>query len=228
MRTKFSRTVLAVGIALALAFTFSCSSGGGGGNEQNGEGSSSSSKPSSSSSNGNVNSSSSVGGGASSSSAGGGASSSSVGGGASSSSAGGGASSSSVGGGTSSSSEAVWVFGNPETVDAPLNTPITIGSGSVKLIVDPDCPHCQEDYITVYGGTIRSVYTDTFYEEGVVPGKAYSSKVDFLGSTVPSTSTTEFSRLTLIYLGDGIYLLKLTKSATNDWQCTYWRATKSP
>jgi len=45
MRTKFSRTVLAVGIALALVFTFSCSSGGdngdGGGTSSSGGGSSS-------------------------------------------------------------------------------------------------------------------------------------------------------------------------------------------
>jgi len=329
MRTKFSRTVLAVGIALALAFTFSCSSGGGsgGGNEQNGEGSSSSSKPSSSSSKGNANYSS---GGTVSidirdfevftsdrlvyiggfvyatiaadpivkvtysisppgklswisyegspltgpiivneqrifdldaridlrneeipcgvtysviveawTKSGKKATISgiftkpdnlcSVGG-------------SSSAGGASSSSEAVWVFGNPETIDdVPLNTSIPIGSGSFKIIPDdPDAPDIFPKNITVSGGRIRRVVgvEAVFDEEGVVPDKAYSSKESFLGSTVPSTSTMIFTRgvgvgvgvgiYYLIYLDDNSkYLLKFTSSGVG-YECTYWRATKSP
>jgi len=135
------------------------------------------------------------------------------------------------GGGASSASVAPWVFAAPETVEVPVNTYITIGSGSIKLTGDDEL-EAQPD-IAVSNGTIRR--PTAIGDDDVVVGKEYSSSDKFLGSTVPTATTdvVQNQEYYLIYLNDGSkYLLFFEKGAISfaAWpkKCTYWKATKFP
>ncbi len=132
----------------------------------------------------------------------------------------------------SSSSEISWVFGGPQFADVPVNTSIPLGSGSFKLTGDDQLE--AQPVITVSGGTIRRAES-LGGDDDVVPGKAYSSRENVLGSKVPSGSTEDVQNqeLYIVYLSGGNkYLLQFTKGAESfaSWpkKCTYWLATESP
>jgi len=141
----------------------------------------------------------------------------------------------SSGSGISSSSEAVWVFEAPQFSDISFDSPVTIGSGSIKATGNEGQPDLE-----VSNGKIRfptSLGTD---DDNVVAGKAYSSKVNALGSAVPSTSKLyaddgegmQNKGYYLVYLNDGSKYIVRFDAKTNwpDWpkRCTYWRASESP
>jgi len=140
---------------------------------------------------------------------------------------------SSSGGAVSSSSEAVWVFGSPQFADVPFNSPVTIGSGSVKMTGNEGQPD-----IEVSNGKIRMPTSLGVDDDVVSPGKSYSSKENALGSSVPTKSKLEgedgLQNKTnyLIYLNDGSkYIIYFeAKTTWPEWpkKCTYWPATESP
>jgi len=134
----------------------------------------------------------------------------------------------------SSSSEAVWKFGPPSpAIDVSSGVSIAIGTGYFKLSGDDGQPD-----IEVENGKIRMV--TTIGADEIVPGTAYSSKENFLGSLPPTKSKLDGDdglqnkEYYLIYLNDGSkYLLYFTAKGSAPWpswpkSCTYWLATESP
>jgi len=133
----------------------------------------------------------------------------------------------------SSSSEAVWKFGPPQFIDVSLNVSATLGAGSFVLSGDDGQPS-----IEVFNGKIR--YANAVGADEVVPGTAYSSKENYLGSQAPTSSKlsddegVQNGDYYLIYLNDGNkYLLQFKPKTGTPWpswpkSCTYWIATESP
>lgn len=136
----------------------------------------------------------------------------------------------------SSSSEVMWVFGSATPIpDVPMGQSVSIGTGSFRLDGDEGQPN-----ITVAGGTVRATGLGSMGEDDTpVAGKAYSSKENFLGSSVPTSSTygnadegVQNKDYLLIYFGSTVYLLRLEAKSGQPWpvakQGTYWPATEHP
>jgi len=149
----------------------------------------------------------------------------------------------------SSSSVASWVFGEPTEGQVRGETATPIGSGTFTLKQDMSDPGMvDQPNIQIVGGKIRGTVTvcndDQTISAGtdgnVIPGFAYSSKNDCLGST-PATSTNlgEEEGLQprdyyLVYLDDGnVYLLFFTAGegggvSRYPLKYIYWRAAEHP
>jgi len=133
----------------------------------------------------------------------------------------------------SSSSEAVWIFGSPQFADVSINVSTPLGAGSFVMSGDDGQPS-----IEVFNGKIR--YANAVGADEVVPGTAYSSKENYLGSQAPTSSKlsddegVQNGDYYLIYLNNGDkYLLQFKPKTGTPWpswpkSCTYWKATESP